>query len=222
MLSPGLGEGWAVFRYWALSNWQLVRGPRAGHPLASPLVHVGQLGSGGEGSAAGQGEGTHWSGGSEKAAHLQFQGPAGPLVVGARGQSRDGRVGFTWAPCPTPRFRIHISRQLEVEPEEAEAENKQKPRRKLKRSRKEAEEDPGARHQMEMMVEPNSGAPGEVLMVEVENVVHEDFQVTEEVKVSAGPLSKLMRDEGLSWRGLRVPLEGAAHFPFSNPREDPE
>lgn len=71
-----------------------------------------------------------------------------------------------------------------MEPEEAEAENKQKPRRKPKRSKKEAEEDLGARHQVEVVVEPISGAPGEVLMVEVENVVHEDFQVTEEVKVS--------------------------------------
>lgn len=70
-----------------------------------------------------------------------------------------------------------------MEPEEAEAENKQKPRRKPKRSKKEAEEDLGARRHMEVVVEPNSGAPSEVLMVEVENVVHEDFQVTEEVKV---------------------------------------
>lgn len=73
---------------------------------------------------------------------------------------------------------------MEVDPEDAEAENKQKPRRKPKRSRKEAEEEPGARHQVEVLVEPISGASGEVLMVEVENVVHEDFQVTEEVKVS--------------------------------------
>ncbi|XP_039734392.1 lon protease homolog, mitochondrial isoform X2 [Pteropus medius] len=90
--------------------------------------------------------------------------------------------------------RIHISRQLEVEPEEAEAENKQKPRRKPKRSKKEAEEDLGARRQMEMVVEPNSGAPGEVLMVEVENVVHEDFQVTEEVKALTAEIVKTIRD----------------------------
>ncbi|XP_039734391.1 lon protease homolog, mitochondrial isoform X1 [Pteropus medius] len=91
-------------------------------------------------------------------------------------------------------MRIHISRQLEVEPEEAEAENKQKPRRKPKRSKKEAEEDLGARRQMEMVVEPNSGAPGEVLMVEVENVVHEDFQVTEEVKALTAEIVKTIRD----------------------------
>lgn len=81
--------------------------------------------------------------------------------------------------------RIHISRQLEVEPEEAEAEaeNKQKPRRKPKRSKKEAEEGLSSGLPTEVMVEPASAPPGEVLMVEVENVVHEDFQVTEEVKV---------------------------------------
>ncbi|XP_016053379.1 PREDICTED: lon protease homolog, mitochondrial [Miniopterus natalensis] len=90
--------------------------------------------------------------------------------------------------------RIHISRQLEVDPEEAEAENKQKPRRKPKRSKKEAEEDLGSRRQMEVVVEPNSGAPSEVLMVEVENVVHEDFQVTEEVKALTAEIVKTIRD----------------------------
>lgn len=89
--------------------------------------------------------------------------------------------------------RIHISRQLEVELEEPEAENKQKPRRKPKRSKKEAEEDLGAKRQVEV-VEPNSGASNEVLMVEVENVVHEDFQVTEEVKALTAEIVKTIRD----------------------------
>uniref|UniRef100_A0A8C4N578 Lon protease homolog, mitochondrial n=1 Tax=Equus asinus asinus TaxID=83772 RepID=A0A8C4N578_EQUAS len=78
--------------------------------------------------------------------------------------------------------RIHINRPLEVELEEAEAESKQKARRKAKRGKKEAEDEASARRQMEVGVDP-AAAPGEVLMVEVENVVHEDFQVTEEVKV---------------------------------------
>uniref|UniRef100_A0A8I3NK29 Lon protease homolog, mitochondrial n=1 Tax=Canis lupus familiaris TaxID=9615 RepID=A0A8I3NK29_CANLF len=90
--------------------------------------------------------------------------------------------------------RIHISRQLEVELEEAEAENKQKPRRKTKRGKKEVEEDLGAGHPMEMVVEPASGSPGEVLMVEVENIVHEDFQVTEEVKALTAEIVKTIRD----------------------------
>lgn len=102
-----------------------------------------------------------------------------------------------------------------MEPEEAEAENKQKPRRKPKRSKKEAEEDVGARHQVEVVVEPVSDAPGEVLMVEVENVVHEDFQVTEEVKVSQRCLTGLPRanfalGKGLACQGTQIP--GSTHF----------
>ncbi|XP_069335966.1 lon protease homolog, mitochondrial isoform X2 [Eulemur rufifrons] len=91
--------------------------------------------------------------------------------------------------------RIHISRQLEVEPEEEEeVESKQKPRRKPKRGKKEAEEDLSARRQLEVAAEPASDSPGEVLMVEVENVVHEDFQVTEEVKALTAEIVKTIRD----------------------------
>lgn len=35
-----------------------------------------------------------------------------------------------------------------------------------------------------MVLDPVAASSQEVLMVEVENVVHEDFQITEEVKVS--------------------------------------
>ncbi|XP_012501667.1 PREDICTED: lon protease homolog, mitochondrial [Propithecus coquereli] len=91
--------------------------------------------------------------------------------------------------------RIHISRQLEVEPEEEEeVESKQKPRRKAKRGKKEAEEDLSARRQLEAAVEPASDSPSEVLMVEVENVIHEDFQVTEEVKALTAEIVKTIRD----------------------------
>uniref|UniRef100_A0A8C5XMX0 Lon protease homolog, mitochondrial n=1 Tax=Microcebus murinus TaxID=30608 RepID=A0A8C5XMX0_MICMU len=93
--------------------------------------------------------------------------------------------------------RIHISRQLEVEPEEEEeVESKQKPRRKAKRGKKEAEAeaDQSARRQLEAAAEPASGSPGEVLMVEVENVIHEDFQVTEEVKALTAEIVKTIRD----------------------------
>ena len=86
---------------------------------------------------------------------------------------------------PPPVFRVHINRQLEVEPEEPEGENKQKLRKKPKRSKKEAEEDGATKRPLEVVVGPGRSPAGEVLMVEVENVVHEDFQVTEEVKVSA-------------------------------------
>ncbi|KAI5223536.1 lon protease homolog, mitochondrial [Manis pentadactyla] len=90
--------------------------------------------------------------------------------------------------------RIHINRELEVELEEPEAENKQKARRKPKRVKQEAEGDVGPKRQMEVVMEPASGPLGEVLMVEVENVVHEDFQVTEEVKALTAEIVKTIRD----------------------------
>uniref|UniRef100_A0A8C4YI74 Lon protease homolog, mitochondrial n=1 Tax=Gopherus evgoodei TaxID=1825980 RepID=A0A8C4YI74_9SAUR len=80
--------------------------------------------------------------------------------------------------------RIRINKQLEVEPEESESENKQKARRKLKRSKREAEEEEGPKDQtVELVLEPVAASPEEVLMVEVDNIVHEDFQITEEVKI---------------------------------------
>ncbi|XP_025221506.1 lon protease homolog, mitochondrial isoform X3 [Theropithecus gelada] len=90
--------------------------------------------------------------------------------------------------------RVHISRQLEVEPEEPEADNKHKPRRKSKRGKKEAEDELSARHPAELAMEPAPELPAEVLMVEVENVVHEDFQVTEEVKALTAEIVKTIRD----------------------------
>lgn len=90
--------------------------------------------------------------------------------------------------------RVHISRQLEVEPEEPEAENKHKPRRKSKRGKKETEDELSARHPAELAMEPAPELPAEVLMVEVENVVHEDFQVTEEVKALTAEIVKTIRD----------------------------
>ncbi|ELW62858.1 Lon protease like protein, mitochondrial [Tupaia chinensis] len=89
--------------------------------------------------------------------------------------------------------KIHISRQLAVEPEEAEADREQKPRRKPKRTRKEAEDGPSATAPLGV-AEPSPEALGEVLMVEVENVVHEDFQVTEEVKALTAEIVKTIRD----------------------------
>ncbi|KAM6218170.1 lon protease homolog, mitochondrial [Rhynchocyon petersi] len=89
--------------------------------------------------------------------------------------------------------RIRINKQLEVEPEEPEGENRQKPRRKPKRNKKEAEDDLSARSQVEVG-EPSPGTPQEVLMIEVENVVHEDFQVTEEMKALTAEIVKTIRD----------------------------
>ncbi|XP_067413004.1 lon protease homolog, mitochondrial [Emydura macquarii macquarii] len=91
--------------------------------------------------------------------------------------------------------RIHINKKLEVDPEESEPENKQKVRRKLKRSKKEAEEEREPKDQtVELVLEPVAASPEEVLMVEVDNVVHEDFQITEEVKALTAEIVKTIRD----------------------------
>lgn len=77
---------------------------------------------------------------------------------------------------------------LEVE---AEGEHSKAPRRKQKRSRKDsvplAEVMEGKVRDAELVVEALP-LPS-VLMVEVDNVIHEDFQVTEEVKVRLTLLS---------------------------------
>lgn len=74
---------------------------------------------------------------------------------------------------------------MEVELEETET--KKKPRQKQRRSKQEVDERPETKQQdAELVLEPLQASPGEVLMVEVENVAHEDFQVSEEVKVSEG------------------------------------
>uniref|UniRef100_H3B5F1 Lon protease homolog n=1 Tax=Latimeria chalumnae TaxID=7897 RepID=H3B5F1_LATCH len=96
--------------------------------------------------------------------------------------------------------RIHVNKQLEVELEEPQGreEGKHSARRKSKRPKKgEGEEEEWMRQQpqvVELVVEPISDTSGEVLMVEVENVVHEDFQVTEEVKALTAEIVKTIRD----------------------------
>ncbi|KAL7992866.1 hypothetical protein Chor_017122 [Crotalus horridus] len=89
--------------------------------------------------------------------------------------------------------RIRINKQMEVELEEAET--KKKPRQKQRRSKQEANERTETKHQdAELVLEPLQASPGEVLMVEVENVVHEDFQATEEVKALTAEIVKTIRD----------------------------
>ncbi|MGH0151165.1 UNVERIFIED_CONTAM: hypothetical protein FKN15_032541 [Acipenser sinensis] len=98
--------------------------------------------------------------------------------------------------------RIQINKQLEVESEEPEQEaeeGKQKARRKPKRPKKEALAGEGMEErvqQVELLIEPLAVPPtaSEVLMVEVENVIHEDFQVTEEVKALTAEIVKTIRD----------------------------
>lgn len=89
-------------------------------------------------------------------------------------------------------IRIRINKQLDVEPEEPvpleeeEGEQPKAARRKQKRSRKDSAPPVEAMEEKvrgtEFVVEALP-LPG-VLMVEVDNVLHEEFQVTEEVKVS--------------------------------------
>lgn len=95
-------------------------------------------------------------------------------------------------------IRIRINKQLDVEPDEplspveSEGEGGQPkpPRRKPKRVRKEgslAEAMEDSVRDADLSVEPvtlTKTSP-EILMVEVDNVQHEEFQITEEVKVLA-------------------------------------
>ncbi|XP_053147697.1 lon protease homolog, mitochondrial [Hemicordylus capensis] len=91
--------------------------------------------------------------------------------------------------------RIRINKLLEVEPEEPEPEAKQKARGRQKRSQREAMEQPVAPEQAgEGVLEPLEASLGEVLMVEVDNVAHEEFQVTEEVKALTAEIVKTIRD----------------------------
>ncbi|KAI7791134.1 lon protease homolog, mitochondrial [Triplophysa rosa] len=97
--------------------------------------------------------------------------------------------------------RIRINKQMDVEAEEsdaleAEGGHPKSLRRKMKRSRKDspslAEAIEEKVREAEFVVEALP-LPG-VLMVEVDNVVHEDFQVTEEVKAMTAEIVKTIRD----------------------------
>nr|XP_019936132.1 PREDICTED: lon protease homolog, mitochondrial [Paralichthys olivaceus] len=106
--------------------------------------------------------------------------------------------------------RIRITRQLEVEPDEAatppvcsesepESLSKAPPRRKSKRSRK---DQPGPlAEQLEDKISEADLSPelqplpsSDILMVEVDNVHHEQFTVTEEVKALTAEIVKTIRD----------------------------
>ncbi|KAJ8374684.1 hypothetical protein SKAU_G00052640 [Synaphobranchus kaupii] len=102
--------------------------------------------------------------------------------------------------------RICITKQLAVDLEEPpsgtqqEAEQSKAPRRKPKRQRKEGSTLIDAVEErvqeVELVLEPVTVPPTspEILMVEVDNVQHEDFQVTEEVKALTAEIVKTIRD----------------------------
>uniref|UniRef100_A0A8C4T0K5 Lon protease homolog, mitochondrial n=1 Tax=Erpetoichthys calabaricus TaxID=27687 RepID=A0A8C4T0K5_ERPCA len=101
------------------------------------------------------------------------------------------------------RYRIRINKQLDPELEEQQQldadDNKQKARRKNKRPKKELQDLGEAMEekvqQVELVIEPvEAQANPEVLMVEADNVVHEDFQITEEVKALTAEIVKTIRD----------------------------
>uniref|UniRef100_A0A671MXF0 Lon protease homolog, mitochondrial n=1 Tax=Sinocyclocheilus anshuiensis TaxID=1608454 RepID=A0A671MXF0_9TELE len=98
-------------------------------------------------------------------------------------------------------FAIRINKQLDVEPEEPvslqeEGEQPKAERRKQKRSRKDSASPPEPMEEKvreaQFVVEALP-LPG-VLLVEVDNVVHEEFQVTEEVKALTAEIVKTIRD----------------------------
>ncbi|XP_043946561.1 lon protease homolog, mitochondrial [Protopterus annectens] len=95
--------------------------------------------------------------------------------------------------------RIRINKQLELETEEMQEkeENRQKGRRKQKRLKESEQMEETVKEsplQMQVSVEPVAESSGQVLMVEVDNVQHEDFQVTEEVKALTAEIVKTIRD----------------------------
>nr|XP_020512747.2 lon protease homolog, mitochondrial-like [Labrus bergylta] len=104
--------------------------------------------------------------------------------------------------------RIRITKQLEVEVEEeaaspvfseTEAEPKPSPRRKAKRSRKDQPGSPTETleekiSEVDLTPELQPLPSSNILMVEVDNVQHEQFTVTEEVKALTAEIVKTIRD----------------------------
>ncbi|XP_062868988.1 lon protease homolog, mitochondrial [Trichomycterus rosablanca] len=100
--------------------------------------------------------------------------------------------------------RIRINKQLDVEDEETppalelDPEQSKAQRRKPKRARKDsvslADEMTERVKEAEFVVGAVPLPTNEVLMVEVDNVVHEEFQVTEEVKALTAEIVKTIRD----------------------------
>lgn len=101
--------------------------------------------------------------------------------------------------------RIQITRQLDVEPEEttispaSESLSKSVPKRKGKRFRKEqqgslAEQLEDTISETDLSPEIQSLPSSNILMVEVDNIQHEQFTITEEVKALTAEIVKTIRD----------------------------
>ncbi|XP_077332404.1 lon protease homolog, mitochondrial [Lithobates pipiens] len=86
--------------------------------------------------------------------------------------------------------RIHINKQLDIEADDQKPDEKAdgKKRRRSSATRNTNEVD----KREQVVVDPNS--PPGVLMVEVDNVAHEEFQINEEVKALTAEIVKTIRD----------------------------
>ncbi|XP_053559005.1 lon protease homolog, mitochondrial isoform X1 [Bombina bombina] len=86
--------------------------------------------------------------------------------------------------------RIRINKQLGIESEESQKEEKVEGKKRSRNSASRLSKEMEKREQM--VIDPNT--PLGVLMAEVDNVVHEDFQNTEEVKALTAEIVKTIRD----------------------------
>lgn len=82
--------------------------------------------------------------------------------------------------------RIQLTRQLEVEADESvPGDFEQNPHKVQSKQKLEKKDEANCQSsELAINLEPHLPPTGELLMVEVENIAHEHFQVTEEVKVS--------------------------------------
>ncbi|XP_073442423.1 lon protease homolog, mitochondrial isoform X3 [Dendrobates tinctorius] len=85
--------------------------------------------------------------------------------------------------------RIHINKQLDVEPDELKTEKKVEGKKRRNAASKHVNE-----MEKGKQVVLDSKMTSEVLMVEVDNVTHEEFQITEEVKALTAEIVKTIRD----------------------------
>ncbi|CAJ0964873.1 unnamed protein product [Ranitomeya imitator] len=85
--------------------------------------------------------------------------------------------------------QIHINKQLDVEPDELKTEEKVEGKKRRNSASRHANEKEKSK---QVVLDPK--ITSEVLMVEVDNVTHEEFQITEEVKALTAEIVKTIRD----------------------------
>ncbi|XP_069623970.1 lon protease homolog, mitochondrial isoform X7 [Ranitomeya imitator] len=85
--------------------------------------------------------------------------------------------------------KIHINKQLDVEPDELKTEEKVEGKKRRNSASRHANEKEKSK---QVVLDPK--ITSEVLMVEVDNVTHEEFQITEEVKALTAEIVKTIRD----------------------------